>query len=64
MVYIVEPVYHVDPGGSAVELQNCELSFAYDKCSDRQAMTLVMSPLSCDVYQTILSIILATPMYI
>ena len=42
---IVEPVYHADPGGSDVELQDRELSCpACDECSDKQAVILVTSP--------------------
>ena len=48
---VVEPGCHADPGGSAVELQHCELSFTCDKCSDRRGVTLMMSPLSRDMYR-------------
>ena len=44
---VVEPVCRVDPGGSEVELQDCELSLpacdihvCCDECGDEQAVTL------------------------
>ena len=73
---VVEPICRVDPGGSEVELQDCELSFPacdiHVHCDERwgqQAVTLrhhhchVMSPLSHDMVQTTRAKILAVPMY-
>ena len=53
---VVELVCRADPGCSEVEIQDhellspaCDLHVYCDKCGDEEAVTLVMSPLSCDV---------------
>ena len=47
---IIEPVCYAHPGGSEVELQDRKLSSpACNECSDKQDVTLVTSPSSCDM---------------
>ena len=44
---IIEPVCRADPGSSEVELQDCKLSsLACDDCSEKLAVTFVISPSS------------------